>query len=151
MICVCFCNQPLQQGWQISLAIRCPSSLGSGANPSAGRFSPQCLHLISSAMIALLKNLSTDYELCPFVLCLCVDSYPNSIVVIRREQKYKAQSSKFFMDTVYALAALIALIVSSSLGRKSPSGRMSLWRRIPFGSITNTDRATLPGNNDLAP
>ena len=49
MICDCFCSQADQHGWQISLAIRCPSSLGKGAKPIAGRFSLQCLHLIVSA------------------------------------------------------------------------------------------------------
>ena len=33
--------------------------VGSGANPSAGRFSPQCLHLIVSAIVVLLGS---DYK-----------------------------------------------------------------------------------------
>src|SRR5712691_8133727 len=50
MIWLCFCNHALQQGWQISFTILCPSSLGNGAKPIAGRFSPQCLHLMVSAI-----------------------------------------------------------------------------------------------------
>src|SRR4029078_12352689 len=53
-------------------------------------------------------------------------------------------------ELLHAFASLIALIVSSSLGRNNPSGRMSACRSIPFESITKTERATLPGINDRA-
>src|SRR5437762_4085774 len=60
MICVCFWSQPAQHGWQISAAILCPNSFGKGANPIAGRFSPQCLQLIFPAIDNLLAR---DYSL----------------------------------------------------------------------------------------
>src|SRR5437773_9013233 len=60
MIRVCVISHSDQHGWHTSLAILCPSSVGSGAKPSGGRFCPQRAHLISSDMNSF--HLGMDYS-----------------------------------------------------------------------------------------
>src|SRR6266480_2682446 len=135
MICVCFWSQPAQHGWQISAAILCPNSFGKGAKPIAGRFWPQCLQLIFPAIDNLLAR---DYSL-PLRKFRVPGFEFRVLNVLGKPELLDSELGTYFC------AARIAAITSSSFGRRSPNGRTSRWRMTPLASITNTERATLPG------
>src|SRR6266550_6356728 len=109
MICVCFCNQPLQHGWQISVAMRWPNSFGKGEKPTAGRFSPQCLHLIVSAILSVL--LGERIIACYYIALLFVRAWiPNS--VIRRCKYDRLMPRRLAAATLFPFSASSAVTMS---------------------------------------
>ena len=147
MICVCFCSHMLQQGWHISFAILCPSSLGKGANPSPARFSPQCLHFVFSVILKLLicsvgptlaKSLNYFSLQFQFILTLKHKS-PKSRATQDRGFKFRPMR-----DAVLAFAFQV-----QSLAQQSNSARAHAIMRTDCGSPPTQSQPLLSLFNDL--